>query len=378
MRPARDPLPDLIRVWALVGIALINVGIFASPSRESLLDQAAIGVVNTLFLSKSYVLFSIIFGASFAYQLEAAARARQPLSPRHFRRLTALFAIGAAHAVFLFSGDILMLYAVAGVLLFSVRRAPSSFLLSLGIACILAQLAVYLAYAGGTFAIQSDPVRLADYLERLEHQNTQTLDIFTQGTFWQLAEFRFAQLPKTIAYIPAQMLNVFGCFLIGLYLAREGYLANPAARLWRRSRQIALPVGLAGSASATLLFYKAAFAQSGMDWLATTLYTLFAPLTALGFAGLIAWYAATPITQFRSFISRAGCASLSVYILQSIAFSLIFSGYGLGQFGALNTSQTLLTGLGVGIASIILVGLWRGKFDNGPLEIMLRRWTYWQ
>ena len=71
----RHIFPDLARAWALIGIALVNVGLFAWPGMkggyaagglETGVDQAAFFGVNALFTMKSYTLFSFMFGVGFA------------------------------------------------------------------------------------------------------------------------------------------------------------------------------------------------------------------------------------------------------------------------------------------------------------------------
>ncbi len=79
----RALMPDLLRAFALFGIAVVNVVGFAQPFTSGFhdgglnmgLDQAAFAGVAGLFLMKSYPLFSMMFGAGLSYQLSAAARA---------------------------------------------------------------------------------------------------------------------------------------------------------------------------------------------------------------------------------------------------------------------------------------------------------------
>jgi uncharacterized protein len=54
-------------------------------------------------------------------------------APRYVRRLLSLFLIGLAHAVFLFAGDVLMTYAILGVLLYFTRDLPVRMLMKVTI-----------------------------------------------------------------------------------------------------------------------------------------------------------------------------------------------------------------------------------------------------
>jgi hypothetical protein len=63
---------------------------------------------------KFYSVFSLLFGIGFGLQL---ARGGETAVPRFKRRLRILLAIGAIHAVLIWAGDILMLYALLGLTL---------------------------------------------------------------------------------------------------------------------------------------------------------------------------------------------------------------------------------------------------------------------
>ena len=127
----RALMPDLLRAFALFGIAVVNVIGFAQPfttgfydgGLDTATDQAAYSLVSLLFLMKSYPLFSMMFGAGLSYQLMAAERAGKDFTPRYFRRMAALIVLGILHFVFFWIGDILLTYGLLGCLLFVLRDA---------------------------------------------------------------------------------------------------------------------------------------------------------------------------------------------------------------------------------------------------------------
>ena len=148
-------MPDLIRAFALIGIALVNVMGFAQPALsgyyngalDSQLDQAAFGAVTGLFFMKSYPLFSMMFGAGLAWQLAAAERAGADAGARYFRRMAALFVLGALHFIFFWYGDILMTYALLGCLLFTMHGLSPKSLVITGIALIALNTIILLLFA---------------------------------------------------------------------------------------------------------------------------------------------------------------------------------------------------------------------------------------
>ena len=128
--PARLQQVDALRGFALFGILVVNIGVFASPYYGSgvvdpafgrPLDLAASWVFGLLFETKFYLLFSFLFGYSFTLQMAAAERGQAAFLPRFLRRLAGLAALGAAHAVLFYHGDILLTYAILGLLLLCCR-----------------------------------------------------------------------------------------------------------------------------------------------------------------------------------------------------------------------------------------------------------------
>src|SRR6516162_6445104 len=129
---------DMVRGFALFGVLLVNMYGFGADSITwgSASDKLAFAIMHVFFESKSWTLFSMLFGFGFALQLERAHARGCPILPTYLRRLAVLFALGAAHAL-LYDGDILMLYAELGLGLLVVRRLPTRSLLLLAAALML-------------------------------------------------------------------------------------------------------------------------------------------------------------------------------------------------------------------------------------------------
>lgn len=113
---------DVIRGFALCGITLANI----VPIASTAISDGPVGVVGPvaggtdllhLFVDhRFFPIFSFLFGIGFALILESAA-ARAP-RPRVVlaRRLVVLLAIGVAHHLLLWPGDILAVYGIVGLL----------------------------------------------------------------------------------------------------------------------------------------------------------------------------------------------------------------------------------------------------------------------
>ncbi len=75
---------DIVRGFALFGVLLVNLYGFGADSIawNSPADRLAYTAMHLFFESKSWTLFSLLFGFGFALQLESGARARAaPSSP---------------------------------------------------------------------------------------------------------------------------------------------------------------------------------------------------------------------------------------------------------------------------------------------------------
>ena len=117
----RHVILDALRGLALLGIALANFPEFAlwtflSADQQQAMPTAVVDRV-VLFLQyllvdgKFYTIFSLLFGIGFSLILS-----RHPIS-LFLRRMLILVVIGFCHLMFIWSGDILLLYAVGGLLL---------------------------------------------------------------------------------------------------------------------------------------------------------------------------------------------------------------------------------------------------------------------
>ncbi|MDP1555238.1 MAG: DUF418 domain-containing protein [Hyphomonas sp.] len=381
----RALMPDLLRAFALFGIAVVNVIGFAQPfttgfhngGLDTLADKAAYGLVGLLFLMKSYPLFSMMFGAGLAYQLMAAERAGKDFAPRYFRRMGALILLGILHFIFFWIGDILLTYGVLGCLLFVLRGASVKVLVRTGIALVALNTLLLFAFAGLIWAGETyapEAMATAGY----EEMEAQAQAAFGDGNFWQAALYRLNLLPFVLpSVIIQQGISVFGFFCFGLAAVKAGVIDQPMAPIWRLSRRVFLPIGLAGSALGTWILLQAHSSVDSTYILGSAVIMGFSAFAALGYVGLIASVSGGVAGPVRRFFARAGSASLTAYLLQSVALSLIFSAYGLDQFGRMGAAEAILVAAAVAIASLVFTGIWRSFAERGPMEVLLRRVTYW-
>lgn len=120
-KKVRDMTPDVARGFALWGIIVVNVAYFSTSvtngvtgdSMEGAADGVAAFVVQAFALGKFYLLFSFLFGYSAQYVMKDTLGGRR----RWTLRNVGLVVLGVLHASLFYTGDILFLYGILGMLL---------------------------------------------------------------------------------------------------------------------------------------------------------------------------------------------------------------------------------------------------------------------
>src|SRR5690242_6917538 len=122
----RMPLLDVLRGFALLGIAVMNMPAFNLPDGvgaleerlfPSFADRAAETASFIIFAGKANSIFSFLFGLGLTIQMQRAEATGAKVTPVYLRRIAVLFLVGAAHAILLWWGDVLHTYAILGLLL---------------------------------------------------------------------------------------------------------------------------------------------------------------------------------------------------------------------------------------------------------------------
>src|SRR5665213_1097828 len=153
---------DAVRGFAILGILLMNIVGMRLPAFAYLdptyaggspgADLATWAVNNVLTDGKMRALFTMLFGASavlIAERAEGAKSSGNGSGPAqtHYRRMFWLFVIGMIHAYFLWWGDILVTYSLAGLVIFPFRKLSIRLQVLIGVVVLAALLAANLFVA---------------------------------------------------------------------------------------------------------------------------------------------------------------------------------------------------------------------------------------
>jgi uncharacterized protein len=358
-------MPDYLRLFALFGIVVVNVQYiafsslhgFAEPAGETAADAIALWLVNGLALLKTYGLFSFMFGVGLAFLMRSAARRGLPFGRLYRNRMIGLLLLGIAHGCLFFPGDILTIYGVTGSILYLFRDWPVRRLVRVGAGLLVLQVVI----APPLLLATPEPPAEIIALERT---------ILVEGGFLDAVLFRSVGFAFIMpSFLVIQGVSALGWFCLGLAAVKSGMIDEADHPLWQRARRVCLMPGLA------LSLVGAAIWQWGAAVPGAVLTIVVAPVATLGYLGLIAALSHPP-GPIMARVLAAGGSSLSVYLGQSIILSTVFSGYGLGLWGAVDRLTAVAIAIAVTAALIVAISIWRTCFALGPFEWVLRRITY--
>ncbi|MBT2323382.1 DUF418 domain-containing protein [Variovorax paradoxus] len=378
--PARLLHLDALRGFALLGILMVNIGSFASayygmavpdPAFARPVDRAVRWLVACLFETKFYLLFSFLFGYSFTLQMTAAEHSGKAFVPRMLRRLLGLWLIGAAHAVWLFHGDILSTYAVLGLMLLGLRHQAEA--RAVRLACVLPLLpAAVLALLGGLQLFAGETADLAYATARASAAQQAWL-----GTPASVVAQRLRDLGNTWwIVVLIQGPCALAMFMLGLVAGRRRMFArlDRYHALWPSLAAWGLAVGLPGA-----VFYATAMVYGmGLGWeiVGLGLSLASAPFLSAAYVGLaMMLFQRASGPRIVGLLAPAGRMALSNYLLQSLVCALIFTAYGLGWMGRVSPGGCVLIASIIFAAQLAASRLWLRRFGYGPVEWALRAFT---
>ncbi|MBT2581709.1 DUF418 domain-containing protein [Planococcus sp. ISL-109] len=365
---------DLMRGFSLLGILLINMLAFHTPYSyidpykwfSGNTDQAIFTALDIFVQASFYPLFSMLFGYGLMMQFLRAEKFEQPFMPVAVKRLLVLLVFGIVHAFLIWYGDILITYAIMGLLLIGMLRLPAGWLLGLGV--MLYALPHLLFTVIMFMAVAVDPNIYIGYQEAersiAAYQSGSFAEIFSRRlTDWYYVNNPFSFIILTVTILPLMMVGAAAAKWRMIELAAE------KKKIWLALAVSTLVVGLLLK-SAPYLFDK--------NYAYQYVQEIFGgPLVAIGYAAVIAlWSQKLSFTRAMSPLIKAGRMSMTIYITQSILATSIFYSFGFGLYGQVGLLTGTLIALGIFVIQLIFAELWFVKFTRGPIEMLWRRWTY--
>ena len=381
---------DVLRGLALLGIALAN---FPEFSLYSFLPAEAADAMPTagidrivhylqyIFIDgKFYTIFSLLFGIGFSIIIANAARRDANGFRIFYRRMFVLLLIGFLHLMFLWSGDILMLYALLGMLLPLFRNVSNRALLVWAFTMLALPVAVDFIVELSGIRPSASVVELqqfycakygitdenfAYWLRDADHYGA-TFEFLIQGALVRMQEFIDGN----------RYFKVMGLFLLGFYIGRNRFYADLKSRKLQLNRVVryGFIIGL------PLSFLYAWSAMNSRPWgLGVHAVLYFVSVFPLGFAyvaGICLLYLHCPQWKGFRFFAMPGRMALTNYIGQSVFGMLLFYGIGFAFGAGVGLVYVVLIAAGVWIVQALFSGMWLHYCQFGPLEWIWRILTY--
>lgn len=368
---------DMLRGFALLGIFIANMLLFNLPylymdpySWFSTPGEMATFKWIDIFVEGSfYPIFAILFGYGINLQYEKAIANKSPFAPVMARRMGILLGFGLIHALFIWMGDILFTYALMGFIMIAFIRIPKKWMLP--IAAVIYIVPSGIMYGATYFLNKLSPDTMMEGYADI-HQIERSLEAYAHGTYGEIFSYRFFEwalygLTGTLT----ALFVVLPLILMGAGLSKWKVIERAAE--FKKRIMLVTVIGLAAG-----IWIKSAPHIGGPSPDALMLQTLFGgPVLAVGYIGLLLLLYQLPLfrTVLRP-ISKAGRMSLTTYITQSIAGTLIFYAYGFGMYGKVDIATGTWIAVGIFAIQVIFAELWLSKFRMGPLEWLWRKATY--
>ncbi|ARR51975.1 hypothetical protein HY78_00125 [Rhizorhabdus wittichii DC-6] len=379
LRPA-DPAQrllsiDALRGFALCGILLINIVDMGGPiamdrpmAEPSLAspDWQLWGFSQLFITGTMRGLFSMLFGVGLLLFLGDDDSADRPRL--YMRRLILLFLFGIVDSTFLlWPGDILLIYALAGIVAMILHMLSPAQLVSAA-AVILLLLSAWAGLEAPSFQ-PGDTVYSAEMLAR---EGAARL-----GGYWQTFDYMsYVSWNWTVNALTYRWIgDALAFMLVGMALYRIGLFDSrfEERRLWQMVR-IGYPVGLA----LRLIHAVLVFHNDGAPTVVSGIVDQPGRLAmTIGHAGLflLLWRkGAWP--RLMSGLARMGRMALTLYLGQSLIAAWIFSGFGLGLWNRLSWPALWLVAFVILAAQALFAAFWFRGFRYGPVEWLWRWGTY--
>ena len=381
---------DALRGFALLGICLANYPEFslytfqpddvisAMPSAET--DSVVHFLLYLLVDGKFYTLFSLLFGIGFSIIISHAAERGTSGMLIFYRRMLVLMMIACCHLMLIWSGDILLLYAVLGLILTVFRSLPDRrifwfagcmLILPILIDTFCSCFSIFLAkypydqwwrYAGMYGITEANfGTWLRDAVSYRD-----VFDFLKQGAWERMYEFVDGN----------RYFKVLGLFLIGFVIGRHKVYAHLDAHR-RLLKKVALWNVSVGMPLSVLYAWSAV---SGHPWgrpMHSVLYFVSVYPLGFGYAAILALFCAChPHLRIWKVFAAPGRMALTNYISQSVIGFLLFYGVGFGLGASMGLGATELVAICVFSFQILFSMFWLRIFRYGPLEWIWRMLTY--
>lgn len=401
---SRITVLDALRGFALLGVILMHMlqhyGYFSLGMEPREIQYPAFDAViqwlsRNVIMGRFINIFAFLFGLSFFIQMDRAARKGIDFRKRFLWRMLVLFIIGMIGNCF-YTGDILSIYAVFGVLMVFLFPVKNWILMIIVIFLLAGVPRVLTNYdrIAKTEQVentrQASPVNVSSENRSNERSTPRVAEADREkSSFFDSAKNNLTiGLQGKLNYqfgIFGRGYLTFALFLLGLIVGRLRFFEEVHIRMKRNL------ILFAGFILALIVVSWIANLLPEASWrsmregtlsplllIRMTLNDIITVISAGALAmGFIILYHTKSIGQYLDVLSPYGRMGLTNYLMQSIIGSIIFSPWGFGSFFAnWQATEVFCLGLIVYIEQAVFSKVWLTYYIYGPLEWFWRSATY--
>ncbi len=341
----------------------------------STIDLLTERVLQLFFYTKFFPIFSLLFGLGISMQALKLFEKNKLSSSFFTRRMFFLFIFGALHIIFLWSGDVLNIYALLGLLTTIFLKKSNKLIL------ILSAIILLFPFYDQVFEYVFQLLNFQPETYLSNYTGESVNQIIKYGTYLQGVKLRLleylANIPVLFVFLGPIALSMF---LLGLYLGKMKIYESLASFITQIKIPLLLTTIITNIYRILFLFVFIKLEIFKIELVRTLLIKLMVisdvimGLFYLWFIGWL-WYH----TKWRKILSPlkyVGRMALTNYLMQSFIGMILFTSIGFKLYETLSPSQTLATAILVFAFQVIVSKIWLTYFKFGPLEWIWRCLTY--
>lgn len=379
---------DILRGFALFGILFANLLTWSGLKYLPIEDIKGLGnievdriiyrIMKFFVDTKFYTLFSILFGVGFFLQI--SKNKDNPEFPGSYLwRMTLLLCIGIIHSI-IWSGDILTLYALMGMVLLALRNIPVKNILWVGLSLFFLPvlLSIIYMYSFARDLPELPKTALLVYPDmtpeevKAGFQSTDPLVVLKTN----LHSLKW----RWFSFIPdGRPFKVLGLFFLGGYLYINNFFTVHAKK-WKLLILFFSVGAIFSIASLQIEGNVASFSRNWTDVLDKLLHEVGQVSLSLSYICMLAKVLEYfPDFIFFKWLKNYGRMSMSSYLGHTMLSILIFYpvlNIGLGYFGKLSLENTYYVAVLILIIQLLFSSIWFRYFNFGPVEWLWRCASY--